>query len=878
MCHILITIKINFKYPTRNEMILDGFNINIKAGQLSFIVGRSGSGKSTLGHILLKQYERASGAIFIDGLVFDTISPRWLCDNIFVVEQQSILFDVSIDENIKLAASRATNTESIRNACDQFFVSEFVGELPQGWKTNAGLQGKNLSGGQKQRISLARARLRNTPIMIFDESFSALDPQMRAKCLEEIRKYRADKTTIIITHELAQINPDDYLYIMESGNIVEHGLRKDLEADSARLNFLADLSNSSNRASEDLSFSENWFPDLPSKRHSRVDESIAHRRQSTIDPYNQFISEDEQIDSKVQAWKSKKRISTTKLLFQLINSLPNKIVFGIGIVSAVLNAITNPLFSFAFSNLLNGIIYQKQMGTSDYSLTRWTVIVIAIAIGDGITTYGRTALDIASETWLRHARVRSLRNILDRELLDLNTDTESSLTSLLMNDSESVRLLVSRFTSGVISCVILGVFAIVWSMISGWQLSLVGLSFIPCFYFSSAWYKSIVTKWEALYREETTSVIGLIDEVVAGIKSVKLLALENYFKKEVDKREMTLNAIAFRRAIFIGLGFGVNQIFMYITQAIILYYGMTLISDGKYSVQQAMMVFTLLIFSLVTLEQTVGTIPILSNGFETCREILDLMKRSPSMEKAKAHYDITKGSIKFENVGFWYSSTTSTEDSELEGSGTSPVLLNFNLEVNSNEVVAITGRSGCGKSTLARLVTKLYSPQRGTISVDGNDISDLSTRSLRKKIAIVSQMPLSFFEGTIADNLRYGMKDDRTTPERQQMDLMRQACRESGLDEFIMSLEEGYETKMGSSSSSGSLLSGGQLQRLGIARALLRSPKILILDECTSALDAESIDIIKQMIKYHRTVRDMTIIIITHQEEMTDGVDRVIKM
>lgn len=191
------------------------------------VVGPSGCGKSSLGLVLAHLYEIDAGSITIDGIALRHLSPRWLRENVHIVEQDALLFgSLSLLENVSLGSIGRTSLskDELKCACDTFYTTSFVNELPTGWYTRVG----NLSGGQKQRVALSRAMISAAPIMVCDEGTSALDPHLRRLCMDALRKIRTGKTTIFITHDYSLIKDDDYVFYMREGTVVDHGLHGQL--------------------------------------------------------------------------------------------------------------------------------------------------------------------------------------------------------------------------------------------------------------------------------------------------------------------------------------------------------------------------------------------------------------------------------------------------------------------------------------------------------------------------------------------------------------------------------------------------------------------------------------------------------------------------
>lgn len=225
---------VSFAYPSNpDKLVLNRSSFFFPAGEMTFLVGRSGSGKSTLSNLILKIYDPHTGTIAIDGHPAETLADDWVRSNITLIQQSSILFDDSVFMNVAFGGddpSRVTRDE-VRAACDMALLQSTLAGLPDGLDTNVGMGGYNLSGGQKQRLALARARLRDPPVLILDEVTSGLDPVSRDLIMEAIRLWRTGKTTIIITHDVNQIKNEDYVYVMDKAYLVQEGFRKHVVKD-----------------------------------------------------------------------------------------------------------------------------------------------------------------------------------------------------------------------------------------------------------------------------------------------------------------------------------------------------------------------------------------------------------------------------------------------------------------------------------------------------------------------------------------------------------------------------------------------------------------------------------------------------------------------
>jgi ATP-binding cassette, subfamily B, bacterial len=224
--------EVDFEYNP-GQPILRDVNLSVEPGQIVAIVGRTGAGKSTLASLLLRFYDPLGGSIRLDGRDLRDLSLEWLRGQMSIVLQDPILFSTSIAENIAYARSGATRDEVIA-AARRAEADEFIQRLPDGYDTVLGERGVNLSGGQRQRLSLARAILKDAPVLILDEPTSALDAHTEKSLMASIEELVHGRTTFLIAHRLSTVRIADVIVVMDHGRIVEQGTHEELLArDSA---------------------------------------------------------------------------------------------------------------------------------------------------------------------------------------------------------------------------------------------------------------------------------------------------------------------------------------------------------------------------------------------------------------------------------------------------------------------------------------------------------------------------------------------------------------------------------------------------------------------------------------------------------------------
>ena len=221
-----ISIKnVSFKYE--DQYVLKDFSLEIPKGKTVALVGQSGSGKSTIANLLTRFYDVNKGSIEIDGVDIKNISKKSLRGLMGIVSQDSILFNDSVGNNLKLGKPNASDAE-LMEASEISNSYEFIKELPEGFETNIGDSGNKLSGGQKQRLSIARAVLKNPPIMILDEATSALDSESERLVQDALEKMMKNRTSIVIAHRLSTIQNADNIVVLSKGKIVEQGKHQEL--------------------------------------------------------------------------------------------------------------------------------------------------------------------------------------------------------------------------------------------------------------------------------------------------------------------------------------------------------------------------------------------------------------------------------------------------------------------------------------------------------------------------------------------------------------------------------------------------------------------------------------------------------------------------
>lgn len=852
--------NIEFEYLSRPERVLKDVSFSFRSKELNFIIGPSGSGKSTISQLLLNFYQPQSGIIRIDGLNISNLSKKWLTDNITLVQQDPIIFNESIRNNIGMAALNRFVSLSdipdllIEDAATFALLTSVIDDSRDGINTSVSLT--SLSGGQLQRIAIARAKISDTPILILDEALNALDIKNKQLLFQNIKEWRKGKTTIIITHEFDQISDDDYVILMENGNVKNKGYMFELSHEDL---ILQDRSGLSNKSYVDSRCRSKFYKEKATSNNSLIYHYLK----------NPAVLKDLEKHPQIRhplGERPMELLSVVSILNYCKKTIDNKVLIIIGIILSVIGGAASPVFSYCFSKILVTMVNASIGMNINRELITWSCIVAGISVGSGVIHYlSLFTMSFASEKWIVNLRKLVFKKLNEQELsyFDSKTTKPSELTALLMNDARDLRSLVSEFViiaSNLIAMLSIG---IIWSIATGWKLALVGVAFVPLILMITHAYSFVLELSENNYKTKVAILENYNHEIVSGIKLIKTLNLKNFFINEFVLKLNEVNNVGSVRAVCTGFGISLSDLCTSLATGTILYYGMELAGKREYSQSQLIQVITVLSFSMTNAASLLTELPDIARGQRAGTYIINLLKLKPSeiendgiIKPFKLYDDEV---VSFRNVNFQY--PNSRNSAQL-------VLNSLSFHVNKNEIVAIVGESGSGKSTIGALLSRLYRVTDRSIFIANCDINKLDIDWLRDTISVVTQVP-KFFEGTIYDNLVYGMEKSKISPVG-----IDHCLKLANIYSFIVSLPEGIHTRLGEGQHCS--ISGGQLQRLSIARALIRKPKILIMDECTSSLDPTNTNLIIELVRNNLVMQNITIIIITHNIEMMKIANRVI--
>ncbi len=363
-------------------------------------------------------------------------------------------------------------------------------------------------------------------------------------------------------------------------------------------------------------------------------------------------------------------------------------------------------------------------------------------------------------------------------------------------------------------------------------------------------FRKVFTKYDALNKS--------IQENIKGMRVVKSFVREDYEQKKFEAAAEDVCADFTKAERILAFNGPLMQFCMYVVMIFVLSFGSYTIITTKglaFDIGQFSAILTYSFMILMSLMMLSMVFVMMTLAGESAKRIVEVISEKSTLTNPENPvYEVRDGSISFENVSFKYS-----EKAERMA------LSNINLEIKSGETIGIIGGTGSSKSSLIQLIPRLYDATQGVVKVGGLDVRRYDLDSLRNQVAVVLQKSI-LFSGTIKENLRWGKKD--ATDEE-----MAKACRMACADEFINQLPQGYDAYV---EQGGANLSGGQKQRLCIARALLKKPKILILDDSTSAVDTKTDARIRKAMREY--IPETTKIIIAQRTASVQDADRIIVM
>ncbi len=532
---------------------------------------------------------------------------------------------------------------------------------------------------------------------------------------------------------------------------------------------------------------------------------------------------------------------------------PHKTIFSIGMVLLLMSSFVSLVVPRLLGQIAGIGLDKGETGESmqlgdlniDFSsLGTVLVVLLLIFIFQGAIAFFRVyTFAIVTERMMLALRKDTYRHLIRMPMQFFNEMRVGDLNSRISSDITTIQETFTTTIAEFIRQIIIIVFGVAFLFFFSTKLTLFMLATIPVIVIAAVVFGKFIRKLSKETQDRISESNVIVQETLTGINAVKAFANESYEALRYGKSAELVLKYGMKSAIWRGLFSTFIIIFLFGAVSFIIWQGALLLQSGELS--SSLFISFLLYTAMIggsfgglaaqyaSVQRGIGAIEKVMDLLESERENIDLETKAETLN--------LKGNISFENVSFHYASRSDIT-----------VLQNLSFEVQAGQQVALVGPSGAGKSTVVSMLLRFYEPISGKVLIDGKEYRDFELNSLRSEMALVPQ-DVILFGGSIAENIAYG-KPGASDEE------IREAARQANALQFIEEFPDKMETIVGER---GIQLSGGQRQRIAIARAVLRNPRILILDEATSSLDSESERLVQDALE--NLMRGRTSIVIAHR-------------
>jgi ATP-binding cassette subfamily C protein CydCD len=804
---------VRFSYPGGRGAAHDGLSFTVGAGEKIGIVGPSGSGKSSVARLLLRLFDPQQGRVLIGGRDLKALDPEAVRRMIAVVHQDTYLFYGTVEENLRLGKPDADHDE-IEAAARDANAHEFISLLPQGYQTMIGERGVMLSGGQRQRLAIARALLRDAPILILDEALSSVDAENEAVIQQAIDRLSAGRTTLILAHRLSSVISADRILVLDKGRVVEQGRHAELIRHDGPYRQL--MGSQAEERDGDVVLDEQVSSPLAASEREQI-ESAAANAPAELASTAAAVGWPATLGTLVRIirpWRRRFAIVITSGIARVAAFI------GVSVVSAL--AVAAVKIGAPYGYLLLLLALTAPLAGLLHWLESWLAHDIAYRLLAEMRVALFDKLDSLAPAYLMRRR-------------------SGDLIALASQDVETVEYFFAHTVAPALVAVLVPSAVLIALAVVAWPIALALLPFVLFAALAPVLTRAHIDHLGAQARDALGLMSAYITETIQGLAD--LVAFQavtgrrrNFIEHVRGYQKIRLELLAdlsaqtARLETVTGLGG--------LAVAIV---GARLAAEHHLLPTTLPLLILIALSSFLPISEIANVSRQLADTIASTRRLYAVRREQPAVVDGPLLPPEPKGgsAIRFEAASFTYPGARR------------PALSGVTLDVPAGATLALVGPSGAGKTTIANLLLRFWDPTAGHILIDGVDLRDFELDHLRR-VSLVSQDTYLF-----NDTLRANVALAR--PEADEA-AIHKALEHAALAEFVDSLPEGLDTRVGER---GVQLSGGQRQRVAIARAFLKNAPTLVLDEATSHLDAVSEAQVRGALD--ALMRNRTTIVIAHR-------------